>query len=64
MDKRNQKHLKNNYQHKIERSLLNGTFNPRPGTVEILNVYHDPGCSIFKGGLCDCRPDLVRVVRP
>lgn len=28
----------------------------------IPKIYHDNGCSIFRGGYCDCNPDVVLVV--
>ena len=34
------------------------------GDSEVYNatIFHDDDCSIFKGGLCDCKPS-VKVVR-
>jgi len=31
----------------------------KPGQVIQVDVYHDDNCGIWKGGPCDCKPDLV-----
>ena len=30
-----------------------------PPGLHHMDIYHDDWCSIFRGGLCDCDPDIV-----
>lgn len=36
----------------------------KPGTVSIVNIYHDDGCEIFQGGECNCNFDMELEVKP
>lgn len=47
-----------NYQTKINRLLQAGQLTPQPGQVIKVHVYHDNYCQVFKGGLCNCNPDI------
>lgn len=32
----------------------------KPGTFSVIRVAHDDWCSIFRGGECDCYPDITQ----
>ncbi len=34
-----------------------------PGTVTEAAIAHDDWCSIFRGGVCDCEPDVQLLPR-
>lgn len=61
---RNNKKRKDNYRVKLDRAAADGRLQVQPGTVSILNVRHDDWCSIFKGGACNCNPDIVQEFNP
>ena len=48
-----------NYQTKILNLIAKGKIDRIPGTVNLIQVKHDDWCSIFKGGICNCRPKIV-----
>lgn len=58
MRKRYQK--RHNYLTEILQAIQAGELYAQPGTVIILDVYHDSTCGIYQGGACDCRPDIIR----
>jgi hypothetical protein len=52
-------YLKNNY----VRAVLAKARNIRHG-VHIVDIYHDNWCAIWKGGTCNCKPEInIRKVR-
>jgi hypothetical protein len=44
------------YISKVEEAYKNGAI--MPGSVSLATVRHDSWCSIFKGRLCDCSPEV------
>jgi hypothetical protein len=48
-----------NYKMAIYQAIKEGLINPAPGTVTHIHVYHDDYCEIFKGGVCNCDPDII-----
>lgn len=30
----------------------------KPGVLYHLDFYHDDWCAVFRGGVCDCNPDV------
>ena len=40
------------------RRLLDGGWTPGPGEVVALDVRHDDDCAFWRGGACDCEPDI------
>jgi len=32
---------------------------PYPSSVVVVHVYHDEDCAFWRGGVCDCKPDIV-----
>ena len=54
------KRKRHNYREVIERQIRRGDLRVRPGTVTILDVYHDPECACWTGGACDCAPVVRR----
>lgn len=46
-----------NYQPKIIEEYRKG--NIPPGMVTHSDIYHDKWCAIFKGGACNCDPEIV-----
>lgn len=34
-------------------------FPPLRSTVVVAHVYHEDGCAIWRGGVCDCKPEIV-----
>ncbi len=47
---------RHNYLKKIERLERAGKLNPRGFTR--VNVSHDSWCEIYRGGCCNCDPDI------
>ncbi len=45
-----------NYKKKI--SQLQRKWKLSPGSVLSLNIQHDDWCAIFRGGICNCDPDI------
>lgn len=45
-----------NYLAKVLGAYRRGAF--RPGRVTIVHVYHDDWCAIFRGGPCNCDPEI------
>jgi hypothetical protein len=44
--------------------LAGGKLGPaRPGQVIGVKVYHDNWCAIFRGGQCNCSPEIKPVYR-
>jgi len=39
--------------------MLRAARKAKPGTVTHVYIYHDDWCSVFRGGLCDCNPEVV-----
>jgi len=39
--------------------MLRAARKAKPGTVTQIRVYHDDWCSVFRGGLCDCNPEVT-----
>lgn len=33
----------------------------RPGVVNVATVFHDDGCDVFGGKLCNCEPSIRHV---
>lgn len=52
------KRRRHNHQKIIMAALRRGDLRPQPGRVTHLDVYHDGWCSIFKGGRCNCFPEI------
>jgi hypothetical protein len=46
--------------HNYQRPLLDFAqrLNPEPGKVIHISVYHDRWCAIYKGGDCNCTPEI------
>lgn len=36
---------------------------PKPGSIGHAFVYHDNWCAIFKGGVCNCNPDIKYAIQ-
>jgi hypothetical protein len=36
----------------------------RPGKVHPIGVFHDSWCGVFRGGRCDCDPDVKPLTCP
>lgn len=34
----------------------------KPGVLDVM-VYHDDACAFFNGGSCNCKPEVVQVVK-
>jgi hypothetical protein len=52
--------MKHNYMKKLMELYENGKL-PRVG-LNLVDTYHDDGCAIYRGGRCNCDPDIE--VRP
>lgn len=52
-------------QHSYQRPLIEFAqrLHPEPGTVTRISVCHDTWCAIYKGGYCNCNPE-IRVGSP
>lgn len=37
---------------------------PTPGQMPTVRIEHDPDCSFFCGGDCDCRPAIYQEIKP
>lgn len=48
-----------NYQKKILELTSQGKIDQTPGTVTLIDVKHDTWCNFFKGGSCNCQPEIV-----
>ena len=48
----------NNYQKKLERMFAAGELQPSVGLNDLL-VCHDDWCNCFRGGECNCDPDIT-----
>ena len=49
--------MKSNYFSRLLKAGAHGTF--QPGTVTVINVVHDDGCPLLRGGACNCEPDIT-----
>jgi hypothetical protein len=49
---------KPNYIEAIQGAVAAGRVKPIPGTLVHIAVMHDDWCAIFKGGVCNCDPDV------
>ena len=49
--------LKHNYYKKLIKLLDEGKM-PR-GCLSQVDVYHDDWCRIYRGGYCNCEPDII-----
>lgn len=48
-----------NYKRKLLELLRSGELNQcKPGVLYHLDFYHDDWCNVFKGGVCNCNPDV------
>jgi hypothetical protein len=47
---------KHNYYEKLMR-LIERSELP-PGRITEVNVYHDDWCRVYRGGYCDCDPEV------
>ena len=47
-----------NYIRAIKVATATGRVKPIPGTVNHIAVRHDDWCLIFKGGVCNCDPEV------
>jgi len=47
-----------NYREKVLTMHDVGLLPTEPGLYHT-DIYHDNWCSLFRGGLCDCAPDIV-----
>jgi hypothetical protein len=45
-----------NYHRKIRQMLASGIL-PR-AELHYLDIHHEPGCAVFRGGLCNCDPQI------
>jgi hypothetical protein len=45
------------YQHRMIAAFASGAVSATPG-IHVATVEHDPDCSIYRGGGCDCVPDI------
>jgi len=56
------KHKKNyqidSYKQRILKMIAAGQIKMEPGKVDHIHVKHDPWCGVFKGGRCDCGPEI------
>jgi hypothetical protein len=49
----------------LARVLKMSDLDPTPaGVVRHVHVYHDVWCAVWRGGLCDCDPEVRVVDRP
>lgn len=48
---------KHNYLKIIENMYANGAF--KPGVLSNVEAQHDDWCDIYKGGFCNCNPDII-----
>ena len=46
------------------RTIVKYSGNIRPGEAYITNVRHDDWCDFWSGGVCNCNPDIERVLIP
>ncbi len=47
-----------NHRLKLERLIAAGKLPVVVGKANLIDVAHDNGCGIFRGGFCDCDPDI------
>ena len=47
-----------NHRLKVERLYAAGKIPVAPGSVNRIDYAHDDWCGIFRGGFCDCDPDI------
>lgn len=47
-----------NYLRALECARKVGQLPAVPGSVGTLTVRHDGWCAIWRGGICDCQPDM------
>jgi hypothetical protein len=46
------------YLHRVLAAMRAGAMPSAPG-VHVANIEHAPDCSIYRGGGCDCVPDIA-----
>ena len=51
-------HLMHNYRLKFERLYAEGKIHVLLGSRNNIDVGHDDGCGVYRGGFCDCDPDI------
>ena len=49
------------YIKEIQQRLEAGEMTAPPGEVRHITVQHDDWCSIFRGGECNCKPEVGRL---
>lgn len=49
---------RHNYRVILERKIAAGEISAPAGGVGDLTIRHDDWCSVYRGGLCDCRPEI------
>lgn len=54
--------LQSGYRKVINHAILAGML--KPGEMGIIEVQHDDWCGIFKGGECNCNPDIIQRPMP
>ena len=50
--------LKHNYMKKMEKMVKEGKLVVPKGGLHLLNVEHDDWCKCYKGGRCNCDPNI------
>ena len=50
-----------NYMKVIAEAFRDGMF--KTGEVAEITIQHDDWCAIFKGGKCNCDPDIIQHVK-
>jgi hypothetical protein len=58
-----QRYKLGNYQKEIMKAIFHGVISQTPGAVTIFDVKHDSWCNFFKGGICNCQPDIITQYR-
>jgi hypothetical protein len=51
-----------NYYKKLLRLLEQAELTP--GRLRAVNVYHDDWCRVYRGGYCDCDPEIELLPAP
>ncbi len=51
--------LQHNYQRKLLALAAAGKLPDIRSNGIRIHIYHDDGCGYYKGGFCDCDPDIV-----
>ncbi len=52
------------YVKRLDEALRAGAFAGPPGRVGMVEVRHDDWCGIWKGGACNCEPELAVRYQP